>query len=212
MAQFKSFISEKELEVAKQIQHNEKAAPTIAPGHKVAHKNREAKTLFEQIQMQRMMEQEQWEESHSFKNLIYRGLDEEEAEYLEQCLHRETDRNRREQEEVAAQLEEFKRTIVDLEKPSSEPLPAPKLELTRKAPPVAVKKNVQASILASAIKRKGVEGPADAEKKARPESKGQSDSGERSTTPTATSTTAASTSKDALASKGTAPAPAPAMF
>jgi hypothetical protein len=43
------------------------------------------------------------------ENLIYRGLDEEEAEYLEQCLHRESDRVKREQEEVAAQLQEFKR-------------------------------------------------------------------------------------------------------
>jgi hypothetical protein len=34
MAQFKSFISEKEIEVARQIQQNEKAAPAIAPGHK----------------------------------------------------------------------------------------------------------------------------------------------------------------------------------
>jgi hypothetical protein len=30
------------------------------------HKNKEAKTLFEQIQLQRMAEQEQWEDSHSF--------------------------------------------------------------------------------------------------------------------------------------------------
>jgi hypothetical protein len=82
---------------------------------------KDQRSLYERLQEQRMQEQEQWEESHSFstassrlhnsyspENLIYKGLDEDEAEFLDGVLNKESDKDLKERQELAQQLEAYK--------------------------------------------------------------------------------------------------------
>ena len=44
------------------------------------------RTLFEKLQENKRLAEEQFDESHSYKNLIYKGLDDEEFEFLDQVV------------------------------------------------------------------------------------------------------------------------------
>eukprot|EP00047_Mylnosiga_fluctuans_P010237 m.15381 g.15381 ORF g.15381 m.15381 type:complete len:236 (-) comp3023_c0_seq2:195-902(-) len=100
---------------------------------------------------QRMMEQEQWEESNSFKNLIYTALDEEEADYLDTYLNKEVDNLTKERQIIAEQLAEYKKQLASLPPPET----AAPIKISSFKRPEPVKKFNQASLIAGAVKRKG---------------------------------------------------------
>lgn len=159
MAQFKSFVSETELEESRLVRQQERSETGQETDDQP--EENDFRPLYERLKEQRMKKQEEFEESRKFKNQI-RGLDDDEADFLKVCddvkLRQERERLLEEMKELEEferkaaelqaqqkeqELEELKKRVVGFLKPKS----------TNPSPSTSSKKG-QAALLASMIKRK----------------------------------------------------------
>ncbi|XP_077868072.1 PSME3-interacting protein-like [Saccoglossus kowalevskii] len=97
MANFKAFVSQNELDEKRKARQEEWEKVRTAEQPEVCPEEEEhdPRSLFEQLQDQKDKKQEEYDEKFKFKNLIYKGLDKEESNFLDHVAERklQIDRN-----------------------------------------------------------------------------------------------------------------------
>lgn len=149
------FVSESEVEEAKRKRQEEWERvrrpddPEEAPEPEL----NDRRPLYTRLEEQRLKKEAEREESRQLKNLV-RGLDTDEANFLEQVDDLRAQQERQQQEEERRELEEIK-LRTQFARPAAEP---EKIEPKKPVENKAKEKKSQAKLLAGAIKRKA---PAD---------------------------------------------------
>ncbi|XP_060066542.1 PSME3-interacting protein-like [Ylistrum balloti] len=120
------------------------------------------RSLFEKLQEQKMRQQEEYEETHKLRNSV-KGLDEDEAGFLEYVSKNEMDR-------LKARHQEEKEILKEIEEASVSKVTETKISDERKLPSkpqigAAQNKKSQMSLLAGAVKRKGSDAVEDGKKR-----------------------------------------------
>ncbi|XP_069113113.1 PSME3-interacting protein-like isoform X2 [Argopecten irradians] len=120
------------------------------------------RSLFEKLQEQKMRQQEEYEETHKLKNSV-KGLDEDEAGFLEYVSKNQMDM-------MKARHQEEKDILNEIKDASVSKVIEAKLSEERKAPAkpqigAAQNKKSQMSLLAGAVKRKGSDSVEDGKKR-----------------------------------------------
>jgi hypothetical protein len=112
----------------------------------------DGKTLYQRLQEAKEAKDLEFEEQFKFKNMIYKGLDEDEAKFLSQISQQkaEIERQRRRAEETLLKECRASMALADLEKKTKPETP---IELS--LPQVNSRKSQQFLLAGSIIKRKG---------------------------------------------------------
>ena len=148
------FVSEKVLEEKRQERQAEwekvrkPHEPEQAPEEPV-----ETRSLFEQLNANRMKDQEEFEESRKLKNQI-RGIDDDEAEFLDAVDDVRTRMEREKRLEEKRELEEYRKGQAELrEKELEERLKASSTAVSRPIVNKAKSSSSQSKLLLGAVKR-----------------------------------------------------------
>ncbi|XP_077983336.1 PSME3-interacting protein-like [Glandiceps talaboti] len=147
---FRSFVSETELDEKRQKRQEEwekvrnEDQPEECPDEEY-----DPRSLFERLQEQKDKKQEEFEEKFKFKNMIYKGLDDGEAEFLDHVSDRQIQIQKERMTEEKEILKEYKESVSALtqDKVNTTPKPADKK-------PIIGGKKSQMALLAGAVKRK----------------------------------------------------------
>eukprot|EP00731_Ephydatia_muelleri_P018767 Em0011g807a len=99
------------------------------------------RTLYERLKEQKDKHQEEWEEQFKFKNMIYKGLDDEEAQFLHFVMQREAEQASQRWEEEVKEVTAYREAVAKLKEEQL----ATEVRTSATAPEVTQ----------SAIKRKG---------------------------------------------------------
>ncbi|ODM91108.1 hypothetical protein Ocin01_15575 [Orchesella cincta] len=161
------FITESEIEQQKQVRQAEwekvrKPEDPVAAPEGPAPDNR---SLFDRLQEQKMKKQEEFEESHKLKNLV-KGLDDDEADFLEYVDKAKMDQERKKRMEELKELSEFRSKMAELrdqelDKHIKQELgliktekKVPKKSYDDDLPSIGTGKTTQSKLLAGIVKRK----------------------------------------------------------
>lgn len=152
-----NFISESEVEAAKK-KRAEEWEEARAAGRQLPEEEpetvRDNRPLYEKLKEQKDKKQEEFEEQLKFKNMIYKGLNEEDAQFLSNVAKKQAEMDGKRFEDESGEIAEFRAAAEKLhtEKMSdNENKDAPKSKI---APEYSVNTKSQASMLASSIIRK----------------------------------------------------------
>jgi len=155
MAEFRSFVSEAELEDRRQKRQEEwekvrkPEDPVEAPEEEY-----DPRSLFERLQEQKDKKQAEFEETHRLRNMI-RGLDDDEVEFLDLVDRTKEEIETQRWKEEFKEITEFRKAVADLAEQSAERrLNELKKEATAPLASTATIKKSQSSLLAKAVKRK----------------------------------------------------------
>ncbi|OWF49889.1 protein FAM192A-like [Mizuhopecten yessoensis] len=158
-----SFVSQEEVDSARKKRQEEwdktrtEDQPLECPEEVV-----DNRSLYEKLQEQKMRQQEEYEETHKLKNSV-KGLDEDEAGFLEYVSKNQIDI-------IKARYKEEKDIMKEMEEASVTKVTDPKMSDDRKVPskpPIgaAQNKKSQMTLLAGAVKRKGSDAVEDGKKR-----------------------------------------------
>lgn len=155
MAEFRSFVSEAELEERRQKRQEEwekvrkPEDPVDAPEEEY-----DPRSLFERLQEQKDKKQAEFEETHRLRNMI-RGLDDDEVEFLDLVDRTKEEIETQRWKEEFKEIKEFRKAVADLAEQSAEKrFNELKKEATAQLLSTAATKKSQSSLLARAVKRK----------------------------------------------------------
>ncbi|CAL8100709.1 unnamed protein product [Orchesella dallaii] len=160
------FITESEIEAQRQVRQAEwekvrkPEDPVVAP-EEAAPDNR---SLFDRLQEQKMKKQEEFEESHKLKNLV-KGLDDDEADFLEYVDKAKMDLERKKRMEELKELNEFRSKMAELRDQELDKHIKQELGLIKtekkvvksyddELPSIGTGKTTQSKLLAGIVKRK----------------------------------------------------------
>lgn len=170
MAQFKSFVSEIDLDERRKKRQEEwekvrKADdPLEAPEEEY-----DPRSLYDQLQEQKNKKQAEYEEAHKLKNMI-RGLDDDEVEFLDFVDRTKEEIEAKRWKEEIKELSEFRKAVATLaEKSADQRLEELKKEANVQLISSTGVKKSQASLLAGVVKRKSCDRRTSVEKKLRTE-------------------------------------------
>eukprot|EP00731_Ephydatia_muelleri_P018770 Em0011g810a len=120
------------------------------------------RTLYERLKEQKDKHQEEWEEQFKFKNMIYKGLDDEEAQFLHFVMQREAEQASQRWEEEVKEVTAYREAVAKLKEEqlatevrTSATAPEVTQSTKPKAAGLTVSQKSQHSLVAGAIKRKG---------------------------------------------------------
>ncbi|XP_019856664.1 PREDICTED: protein FAM192A-like isoform X2 [Amphimedon queenslandica] len=136
--------------------------------------NYDPRPLFERLKEQKDRKQEDWDEKFKFKNMIYKGLDEEEAGFLNMITYQQSSRESQLLQQEREEINAFKTAVSQLNAEESEkkiaqkpllitPGPvSPTLKMSSKAP------KSQSALIVGAIKRRRTSSESSADKSLSP--------------------------------------------
>ena len=133
------------------------------------------RSLYDKLQEQKLKKDEEYEEQHKLKNSV-KGLNEDEAQFLEFVSNKQIEINKARSEEEKSIFKELKESSVSRLEPST----------SQENKPIKVttatqgNKKSQTALLAGAVKRKGTGDGEDCKKRKVSEEKSQDDSSESS--------------------------------
>ncbi|XP_076337057.1 PSME3-interacting protein [Tachypleus tridentatus] len=167
VAQFKSFVSEAELEERRRVRQEEwekvrkPDQPLEAPEEEFDHRS-----LYDRLQEQKEKRQAEYEETHKLKHLI-RGLDDDEVAFLDLVDKTKMEMESKISKEDKREIEEYREAVAML---SGESSVSKVLEPQRKKTATlchgqSSSRKSQLSLLSTAIKRKSSESDQQEEKK-----------------------------------------------
>jgi len=160
------FITESEIEQQRQVRQAEwekvrKPDDPVAAPEEPAPDNR---SLYDRLQEQKMKKQEEFEESHKLKNLV-KGLDDDEADFLEYVDKTKMDLERKKRMEELKELNEFRSKMAELRDQELDKHIKQELGLIKtekkvsksyddELPSIGAGKTAQSKLLAGIVKRK----------------------------------------------------------
>jgi len=160
------FITETEIEAKRQVRQAEwdkvrQPEDPVAAPEEAAPDNR---SLFDRLQEQKMRKQEEFEESHKLKNLV-KGLDDDEADFLELVDKTKMDLERKKRIEEMKELNEFRSQMAEIREQELTKHIRQELGLEKNErklsksfddhlPSIGAGKTAQSKLLAGIVKRK----------------------------------------------------------
>ncbi|XP_070574679.1 PSME3-interacting protein-like [Ptychodera flava] len=150
---FKSFVSETEVEEKRKKRQEEwEKVRTADQPEECPEEEYDPRSLYEQLQEQKDKKQEEYDEKFKFKNMIYKGLDDDESKFLDHVSQQQMQIEKRRLSEEEAILQEYKESVtsvIDVK----ERLPSASKPGDRK-PITSGNRKSQMALLAGAVKRK----------------------------------------------------------
>lgn len=155
---FKKFVSEEELEEARKKRQEEWEKvrkpddPEVVPEEPY-----DPRSLYEQLQEQKLKKEEEYAEKQRFSNQVKR-LDDDEAQFLEFVSQKQEEITQKREAEDAEVLQEYRSAVLNkMTSPTSPVLNKPS-SLTKTSSGAKAAKKSQLELLSGAVKRKSIEG------------------------------------------------------